>query len=153
METKQTQFLRIFDEGATYHRWQNSCINQSVTWDGQLWAYQGFEADGITSGDASSESTLVVSVPATRLTDQAFRTALNNGHLVELEQYEFEIEPEQSLVPLSQRLIASYIGEVIGARGRLTQIEIELGTALAPVGVQVPPRTFSSFLVGVPCQL
>ena len=153
METKQTQFLRIFDEGATYYRWQNSYINQAVTWDGHLWAYQPFEADGITSGDASSESTLVVGVPATTLTDQAFRRALNNGHLVEVLQYEFEIEPDQPLVPISQRLIASYIGEVIGAKGRLTQIEIELGTALAPVGVQVPPRTFSSFLVGVPCQL
>jgi hypothetical protein len=153
METVQTQFLKIFDEAAVYHRWQNSYINETITWDNAAWNYQQFTADGITSGEVASEASLVLGVPCTATSEPAIRRALRNGHLILIEQYEFDIEPGQSAVPEAQRLIASYIGEVVGVRGSFTWLEVELGSTLAPVGVQIPPRTFSSYLIGVPCQL
>lgn len=153
MSTAQSQFLRIFDEVSTYHRWQSYFVGQEVTWDGEQWSYQPFTADGITAGDVASESSLVIGVPNTAATNAAMLESLKNGYLVELEQYEFEVAPGLTAPPSTQRLIASYIGEVIGARGSFTWLEIELGSALSPVGVQIPPRTFTSQLVGVPCQL
>jgi hypothetical protein len=153
METIQTQYLKVFDEDDTYHRWQNSYINQAVMWDGEEWQYQPFSADGITSGDVASESSLVISIPANATVNAAMQRALRRTQLILIEQYEFEIEPGQELIPLSQRLIASYLGEVVGVRASLTWMEVELGSTLAPVGVQIPPRTYTSTLVGVPCQL
>lgn len=152
-ETKQTQFLTLFDSSTVYYRWQRDYINKTVQWEGQSWSYQSFAADGITEGDGASESSLVVSLPATKLTMEAFRAALANGWLALLRQYEFSLQPGQDPVPDDQRLIASYIGEVIGGRGSLSRIEMELGSAIAPVGVQIPPRTYSSYLIGVPAQL
>jgi hypothetical protein len=52
-----------------------------------------------------------------------------------------------------QDLIASYVGEVVGASGTFESISLELGSSLSPVGAQVPPRTFTTRLVGAPCKL
>jgi hypothetical protein len=153
MERNQTQFLRIFDETTTYHRWQNSYISQTVTLNDRPWLYQQFSAEGITAGDVASEAGLVVELPATVFTERVVRQSLRRTYLVEILQYQFDIEANQQLVPESQRLIASYVGEVVGVRGSLTSLQMELGSLLAPVGVQMPPRTYTTFLVGVPCQL
>jgi hypothetical protein len=42
---------------------------------------------------------------------------------------------------------------VVGVSGSFTSIEMELGSSLSPVGAQVPPRTFSTQLIGAPCKL
>lgn len=152
METKNIQFMRVFDEEATYQRWQNT-YNQAVTWEGSQWLYQPFAADGITAGDVSSESSLVVDIPCTRLVNAALKRAMRRTQLIEIKLYEFEIEPGQALIPDSMRLIALYVGEAVGLRGSFTTLQVELGSTLAPVGVQVPPRTYTTYLVGVPCQL
>lgn len=153
MEVGQSLFLRIFDDDATYHRWQNYYVGRIVSWDSKPWVYQSFIADGITAGDVSSESSLIVGIPANKVTTSAVKRALLKGYLMELRQYDFDPATNDDGPPVNQRLIASYLGEVVGAGGGLTFIEVELGSALAPVGVQIPPRTFTSKLIGMPCQL
>jgi hypothetical protein len=53
----------------------------------------------------------------------------------------------------SQALIASFVGEIIGIGGSFTELTIELGSSLAPVGAQAPPRNFTSILIGAPLRL
>ena len=151
--TAQSQYLRIFSGGGSLHRWQSYYVNQTVAWNGQQWAYQPFNADGIVAGDASSEASLVVGLPVTSITLPAVRDALRYGHLVEVTQYEFDSQQGNNAPQAGQLLIGSYIGEVIGLKGRFTWVEVELGSTLAPIGIQVPPRTMTSQLIGVPCQL
>jgi hypothetical protein len=80
------------------------------------------------------------------------RAALRQGHLVELRQYEFD--PQFATAgPPSMALVGSYFGEVVGMSGTFRQLEVEVGSALSPVGVQFPPRSMTSQLIGVPCQL
>ena len=79
--------------------------------------------------------------------------ALNEARLAELRFYEFDTLLGNSTPQAGQRLIASYLGEVVGVQGSFTSIEMQLGSSISPVGAQVPPRTFSTQLVGAPCKL
>jgi phage-related protein len=153
MARAQSQFLRIYSGSVTYNRWQSYYVNTSVTWEGASWAYQPFDADGITAGKVESESSITVTLPATTNVIESVLTALDEARLVELRMYEFDTILGNATPQAGQNLIASYVGEVVGAKGSFTSIEMELGSSLSPVGAQVPPRKFTTRLIGVPCRL
>jgi hypothetical protein len=153
MARAQSQFLRIFSGSTTYNRWQSYYVNTSVSYGGAVWAYQPFDADGITAGDVESEASISVTMPATTNVIEAILTALDQARLVELQLYEFDTLLGNSTPQADQTLIAAYIGEVVNASGSFTSITMELGSSLAPVGAQVPPRKFNTRLVGAPCRL
>lgn len=153
MARAQSQFLRIFSGGTTYNRWQSYYVNTSVSYESAVWAYQPFDADGITAGDVESEASISVTMPATTNVIEAVITALDQARLVELRLYEFDTLLGNSTPQADQTLIATYIGEVVNALGSFTSITMELGSSLAPVGAQVPPRKFNTRLVGAPCKL
>ncbi len=153
MARAQSQYLRIFSGSITYQRWQSYYVNANVTWDSGIWSYQPFDADGITAGEAQSESSITIRLPATTVVMDAVLLALNEARLAELQFYEFDTLLGNSVPQAGQRLIASHLGEVVGVTGSFTEIAIELGSSLAPVGAQVPHRNFSSVLIGAPCKL
>jgi hypothetical protein len=153
MARAQSQYLRIFSGSTTYQRWQSYYVNTSVTWESASWSYQTFDADGITAGEVQSESSISIRLPATTNVIEVVLQALDEARLAELQFYEFDAILGNSTPQTGQRLIASYLGEVVGVKGGFTEIEMELGSSLAPVGAQVPPRTYSSRLVGAPCKL
>lgn len=153
MARAQSQYLRIFLGSTTYIRWQSYYVNQSVTWDGQQWSYQPFNADGITVGKAESESSIVLRVPATTNMVEILLPSLDEGRLGELSVYEFDPNVNNTSPQSSQVLIASYTGEIVNIKGTFTELEIELGSSLSPIGAQTPPRSFTSRLIGAPCRL
>jgi len=153
MARAQSQYLRIFSGSTTYQRWQSYYVNTSVTWESASWSYQPFDADGITAGEVQSESSISIRLPATTNVVEVVLQALDEARLAELQFYEFDTILGNSTPQTGQTLIASYLGEVVGVKGGFTEIEMELGSSLAPVGAQVPPRTYSSRLVGAPCKL
>ena len=153
MARAQAQYLRIFSGSTTYQRWQSYYVNTSVTWDSAAWSYQPFDADGITAGEVQSESSISVRLPATTNVMEVVLQALDDARLAELQLYEFDTILGNSTPQAGQTLIASYLGEVVGVQGSFTEIEMELGSSLAPVGAQVPPRTYSTRLIGAPCKL
>jgi hypothetical protein len=153
MARAQAQYLRIFSGSTTYQRWQSYYVNTSVTWAGASWSYQPFDADGITAGEVQSESSISIRLPATTNVIEVVLQALDEARLAELQFYEFDTILGNSTPQTGQTLIASYLGEVVGVKGGFTEIEMELGSSLAPVGAQVPPRTFSTRLIGAPCKL
>ena len=151
--TAQAQFLRIFTDSATLQRWQSYWVQQDVTHAGASWSWQPFDAGGIVSGDVAAEGSLTVGVPATSVTLPALRAALRFGYLLEVLQYEFDPQLADDGPPGGMGLVGSYLGEVVGLGGTYQRLEVEVGSALAPVGVQFPPRSMTSQLIGVPCQL
>jgi hypothetical protein len=153
MARAQSQYLRIFSGSTTYQRWQSYYVNTSVTWESASWSYQPFDADGITAGEVQSESSISIRLPATTNVIEVVLQALDEARLAELQFYEFDTILGNNTPQTGQTLIASYLGEVVGVKGGFTEIEMELGSSLAPVGAQVPPRTYSSRLVGAPCKL
>jgi hypothetical protein len=153
MARGQSQYLRIFSGSTTYQRWQSYYVNTSVTWESAAWSYQPFDADGITAGEVQSESSISVTLPATTNVMEVVLQALDEARLAELRLYEFDTILGNSTPQTGQTLIASYLGEVVGVSGGFTSIQMQLGSSLSPVGAQVPPRTFSTRLIGAPCKL
>jgi hypothetical protein len=153
MARGQSQYLRIFSGSTTYQRWQSYYVNTSVSYGGAVWAYQPFDADGITAGEVQSESSISVTLPATTNVMEVVLQALNEARLAELQVYEFDTLLGNSTPQTGQTLIASYLGEVVGVSGGFTSIQMQLGSSISPVGAQVPPRTFSTRLIGAPCKL
>jgi hypothetical protein len=153
MARGQSQFLRIFSGSTTYQRWQAYYVNTNVTWEGATWSYQPFDTDGITAGEVQSESSISIRLPATTAVTEVVLQALDEARLAELRLYEFDTRFGNDTPQTDQTLIATYLGEVVGVTGSFTELEIELGSSLAPVGAQIPPRKFSTQLIGAPCKL
>ena len=153
MARGQSQYLRIFSGATTYQRWQSYYVNTSVTWESAAWSYQPFDADGITAGEVQSESSISIALPATTNVMEVVLQALDEARLAELRIYEFDTILGNSTPQAGQTLIASYLGEVVGVSGSFTSIEMQLGSSISPVGAQVPPRKFTTKLIGAPCQL
>ena len=153
MARGQAQYLRIFSGTTTYQRWQSYYVSTSVSYGGAVWAYQPFDADGITAGEVQSEASISITLPATTNVIEAVLQALNEARLAELQFYEFDTILGNSTPQAGQTLIASYLGEVVGVSGSFTQITMEIGSSLSPIGAQVPPRSFTSKLIGSPCKL
>jgi hypothetical protein len=145
----QSQYLRIYDSGGTtYHRWQSYYANTSVTWASAKWLYVPFIADGITAGLSGDESSIAVTAAATSMVLDAFETAIREGRLVDLSIYEFDSVIDNNQPQAAQELIAAYTGQVVGGTGTLTSLTLQLGSALAPVGSQIPPRNFTTAIMG-----
>ena len=143
------QYLEITEPSSIVrHRWQNYYLNANVSFDNKVWSYQEFTADGLVDGQQTS---LNVTMPATPLVLSMLGSALAEGWLVEVFGYQFDMNGDT--IPQSdQTLTGSFLGEVIDARGGLYEVSMALGSSLAPVGAQFPPRKLTTQLVGTPCK-
>jgi len=149
-----SQYLRIYDAAnTTLYRWQSYYANKSVTWAGASWIFIPFMADGITAGISGDEANVSITAPATSLPITAFETSISAGHIAELSIYQFDTNAGNNEPQAGQLLIASYTGQVVNGSATLTSITINLGSALSPVGAQMPPRKFTSAIMGVGCRL
>lgn len=148
MARAQAQYLRIYDDATTYQRWQSYYANVTVTWDGTPWQYVPFSADGFTEGISGDESNISVQAPAITTVVTAFEAAILDGRMVELSTYQFDPLNGNDVPQASQALIARYVGQVAGGGGGLTMMTLQLGSAISPVGAQIPPRTFTTAIMG-----
>lgn len=153
MGRAQAQYLRIFDDSTTYVRWQGYYVNQTVTLDSASWEYMPFSASGIVESGASGGKSVSITVPATNSVVETLNLALSYGRFCELKIYEFDSRLDQTTPQSSQNLIAAYTAEVVNVSGTFTRLDIELGSSLSPVGAQVPPRKFTSYLIGAPLRI
>lgn len=149
MARAQSQYLRIYDAaGVAYQRWQSYYANTSVTWEGQKWLYVPFIADGITAGMSGEEGNVSITTPATSMALEAFESAMREGRLAELRIYQFDSLASNDAPLAAQTLISSFVGQVVNGAATLTSLTIQLGSALSPIGAQVPPRNFTTAIMG-----
>ena len=150
----QSQFLRLYTSGGSdHHLWQNFYVNQSVTVSSKTYRFFPFVWSGISESSALGEQTVTLTLPATSLAVSAFQSAFSSRHLCELQTYEFDSRlGGLSAPPTGQTLIASFLGYVSKMSGSLVELSVELGSTIAPVGAQIPSRTASNRLIGVPIQ-
>lgn len=145
----QSQYLRIYDSGGTtYQRWQSYYANTSVTWASAKWLYVPFIADGITAGVSGDESNVTITAAATSMVIDAFEAAILDGRLVDLSIYQFDSNNGNDSPQAGQQLVAGYTGQVTGGAATLTTLTLQLGSALSPIGAQVPPRKFTTAIMG-----
>ena len=150
----QSQFLRIYTSGGSdHHLWQNFYVNQSITLSSKTYRHFPFVWSGISESSALSEQTVTLSMPATSLALSAFNDAFAGKHLCELQCFEFDTRLSLSQPQSGQVLIGNFVGYIYRMSGSFTELLVELGSTIAPIGAQVPGRTASNRLVGVPIQL
>ncbi len=150
----QSQLLRIYTSGGSDHYlWQNFYVNQTVTISSKSYRFFPFTWDGIGESSAIGEQTIELILPATSLAISAFQAAFTSKHLCELKTYEFDSRLGVSAPQSSQTLIGSFLGYVSTMSSSLTELSVSLGSTIAPVGAQIPSRTASNRLIGVPIQL
>ena len=148
----QSHFLKVYNasDSTVYARWQNYYVNQSVTLSSASWSYFPFVATGIMAATANGGAGVSIEIPATKTALSVFNPAIARGYLCEVNIYEFDSRNENAAPSGSQTTIATYLGEVIEMGGSFTALTVNLGSALAPVGSQAPPRKFTSYQVGAP---
>ena len=154
MPRAQAQYLRIFDQaGNTSHRWQNYYGSSTVSYDGASWVYVPFEADGFTAGSSGEETNITVTMPATKPLVTVFDAAREGASFLELSVYQFDAIAGNSSPPSDQILVARFTGQAVGGTSGLTSQTLQLGSALSPVGVQIPPLKLTTEIMGMGCRL
>ena len=153
MARAQAQFLKLTDaSGIVRERWQSYWSTQ-VAWSSAQWDYVAFIADGFVEGDSGTEQAISVKLPATPRAVVVCERALAAGWVAELTIYQFDDFSAADGPVSSQELVAQFNGQAVGASATVTTFTQELGSALAPVGATVPPRTLTTALMGVGCRL
>lgn len=154
MARAQAQYFRIFDaDGITYQRWQSFYGNTTIRWEGRDWIYVSFEADGVTEGVTGDEASINLTAPSTTIVSDAFLTAIREGYLAEVRMYQFNALGDLTAPQADQQLVSSFVGQVVGGSATATKMTIQIGSALSPVGLQVPPRRLTVGMIGVGCKL
>lgn len=150
----QAQYLRVYiSGGADQKLWQNFYVNTDITLSAKTYNYFPFEWDGLTESSALNSQVVSLRMPATSLAVSCFETAFKQQHLCLVSTYEFDTRLGVNDVQSGQTLISEFLGFVHGINGSFTELTVELGSTLAPIGAQIPPRTATNALVGVPIQL
>jgi len=149
----QAQYVRIYSGATDQYRWQNYYVNSTVTWNSKTWDYFPFEFGGVTESAAIGQTSATLQLPATTLAVTAIESALFNQYVCEVRVYEFDNRLSNRVPQSGQILIADFSGQVLNVSGSLISLEVELGSALSPVGAQIPPRTYNSRLVGNPIRI
>ena len=79
----------------------------------------------------------------------AFSDAIARGLLAELSIYQFDPAVNNDTPQGNQTQVALYVGQVVGGSASLTTMTLQLGSALSPVGVQIPPLKLTTQLMGI----
>lgn len=154
MAYAQAQYLQILDEASVvYHRWQSYYGTGAITWESNPWIYVPFVADGFTQGVSNEDASISITAPATPDVITAFEEALELGRLIELRIYGFNPQDGNDTPQVGQTLVGQYLGQAAGASGNITTMTLQLGSALAPVGSQIPPRKLTLLMMGMGCRL
>ena len=143
--------IRLYSGGTTYQRWQNLYPGQTLAGD---WYYLPFEVGAFNAAvSGADQATIQLNLPGLSEVAAVIEDALSPPQwLAEVRLLELDQSPTAIAPPLDEIEICKFIGQIIGASGHETII-LELGSALASVGAQVPPRLFTPKLTGYPPRL
>lgn len=147
-------FLRIYDSTSTVFAVQNFYQQGNITVSGEDYQFLPFSTSELPATLSADQATVTLTMPAINAASLALEGALSDGWLAQLTVYRFEADAAPDAPPSSQTTLITLTGEVTGgALPSASTLTLELGSALAPLGAQVPPRVFSPSLVGIPCRL
>lgn len=143
------QFFTVQNEsGTVLQRWQNYWPNTTV----DSHTFLPFDAGAILSQISPGSDSLSIIFPVSQQIHALMTTGFELNYIGRLDLYQF-VPPVDNSVPEIKDLIASYTGKFIQGTVGLTQIELRLGIGLDPTEAQVPPRKFTTSLVGKPPKL
>jgi hypothetical protein len=147
-------FLRQLRGRVVLGRYQNHWPGRLVTWESVVWAPLPFQPGAMAAGDVTAEGGASVSLPFDLVNWSRVKAAQELGDFWELRQFRFDPAGTDDGPPVSMTLWSGFLGQVVEVEMQgLAQLDVVLGSVLSPVGVQIPFRSVSSELVGVPLRL
>jgi hypothetical protein len=130
--------------GTVVKQWQNRWDGQTV--DGH--EFMPFRIDEIHSAISSSSDTVTIQFPETKPIVGLVEAAVSAAYIVQLtiKKYAF---PN---VTTGGTVVATTTGEVVQASMNTQVVQVVLGSSLDPVGAQVPPRRYTTTILGAPAR-
>ena len=131
------------EQGSVIHRYQNYFVNEQKRFNGQLYAFAPFRAEGTVSNLSGDNSLVQVLFPnvelAIRLVEQG-----NGNRLSRLTLYTVWLNANDAII---KQYSERYLG--LGAAFSETTIELRFRGAMDSVGANFPARSLSRNLVGI----
>jgi hypothetical protein len=146
MDASRYQTVEII---GTTNKWQ-SYFRETAP-DGFVFAE--LRTGGIVATQEGDQAEMTVTLPATPLIVAAVEDAISAGRLVQVQFWEFDSSLGDESPNGSEVVISQFLGEVIGGSSDFYSITMRLGSSLSSVGAQVPPRRFTTKIIGTPCRL
>lgn len=147
-------FFRLYDSTSTVFAVQNYYQQATITLSGIPYQFLDFSSSELVATLSADTNSVSVTLPAITAAVLALEGGIAEGWLAQIIVHRFQADTAPDTPPGGQVVMADIIGEVIGGGApNDATITLEIGSALAPIGSQVPPRVFTPTLVGVPCRL
>lgn len=141
--TALAQFLEITSGSTRIVAYQNYWPGQTVNG----YTHYPFQTGGIVADSNGGQTSFSVTLPATKEAVTLLENAIASNYLGRIQIYQFD-PPANNTLPATRTLVAQFDGEVIAGSATQTEVTLTLGSSLDPVGAQVPPRKYTSTLVG-----
>lgn len=141
--TALAQFLEIKNGSTRVAAYQNYWPGQTVNG----YTHFPFTTEGIVADSTGGQANFSVVLPATHEAVTLLEAGIANNYLGRIQIYQFD-PPANNTLPSVRTLVAQFDGEFIAGQTTQTAVTLTLGSSLDPVGAQVPPRKFTSTLVG-----
>ena len=143
METAIAALLRFYKGNVNHAYWQNFWVNETVNGI----QFVNFQVSELMMNRSADEGGVTLTIPATNAHLQLIDTAIANEWLCQIQIIEMPADGA-TFDPLSATLIAQFVGEVLAMQTDLTQIEVEIGTAMDAISGDIPGRKITTSLVG-----
>lgn len=140
--------VRDSDFDTVLHRYQNRWVEQDV--DG--FAHYPFSTGQSTSNRSGGQSGIDLDLALSQPMIDVIEAAITGGHYLQVAIKKYQPTPGD-IPPTAYTTLVDFFGEVIQASLNSVSINVTVGSNLDPVQAQVPPRKFTTKLVGSPPQL
>lgn len=148
--TSCASFLDIYaNDGTTViRRWQNRWPGQTISG----YTYFPFVSSGVLSSRSGGGAEIGLGFPIGASVVELVEDGLRDAYYLQLSLKRFQV-PANLGPPAVSEVIASFLGQMIGAVIDQTEVKVSVGSTLDPVEASAPPRKFTSVLVGRPPKL
>jgi hypothetical protein len=147
METAIAALLRFYKGNVNHVYWHNFWVNETINGV----QFVNFQVSELMMNRSADEGGVTLTIPATNAHLQLIDTAIANEWLCEIQIIEMPandatFDPSNNSSPST--VIAQFVGEVLAMQTDLTQIEVEIGTAMDAISGDIPGRKITTSLVG-----
>jgi hypothetical protein len=145
MTTQSTAAFMVIRQknGTVVRQWQNRWP-QAV----ESHTFMPFRIDGINSAISSTSDTVSIQFPETKAVVDLVELAVAEAYIVQLTIKKYT-SPSATTGGI---VVAVTTGEVVQASMNTQVVQVVLGSSLDPVGAQVPPRRYTTTILGAPAR-
>jgi hypothetical protein len=130
--------------GTVVKQWQNRWNSQTI--EGH--EFMPFMINEINSAISSNSDTVTIQFPEIKAIVDLVEAAVSAAYIVQLSIKKYTTPTATT----GGTVVAMTTGEVVQASMNTQMVQVVLGSSLDPVGAQVPPRRYTTTILGAPAR-